>query len=993
VFLGASLTGAISEVAVYNRALSDAEMLVVEQAMAGRAQIGPPAASFTASPTGLTVAFNASASTAGPVAGSTIASYAWDFGDLTTGTGVTASRTYSAPGTYSVALTVTNSLGLTNTSTQSATAGLENGPGGVATGLLSWLRADTLLVTSGSNVTAWNGIGAAATSAPGVTMPTYSATGLNGRPAVIFTPTQGFRLPNMALGPHTVFVTMRASGTAGVIWEHTANSNNVNGSLLFGTTGSSVSLLRNSIYQAQNLTTNWSTDNVTRVVSTRLTGVLANDRVRFNGTAATLTPTAGFSTATNTPTVITSDLFFGHRNQGPSLGMTGAIAEVAVYNRALSDAEMFAVEQAMIGRAQIGPPTAAFTVTGTGGLLRNFNATASTAPFGIASYSWDFGDMTTGSGVTPSRTYSGTGTYSVALTVTDQLGRAATQSQSVNIAGGPGGVTGASLWLRSDSLVQSTAGVVTQWTDLSGNNMHATNATASMRPTLVGNAMNGRPALRFSGANQGLTVPSGFADFTNGVTIFAVQRATTLVDWGRAVDFGRGQALDNVVLGREGTSPEVHGAIVRNGTATHVFSSGGRFPVNATRLLGTVVSAGTGAVTQTVFVNGKTEAAAGIQAAANVLRTSNHIGTSNWPGLPAYAGDMAEIVIYPFALSTAQRQAVEIEIRTRWGATAAPTITPVWPTPVTAGQAATFSATTTDADNDAVTVTWAFGDGTTATGPSVNKTYAVTGTYTATATATDAFGGTTSSSTTVTVGPPLPGGVAGAALWLRADTAVTLASGKVSSWADLSGNGITFGQASGPLQPTVTTAGMNGRNVLQFTAASLTRLCTTGFESRLNTASFTSFVVTRASGNGDWQGVLISSELTAAGNTRGYGIYVSPLSQWSLFTGTNTPSSTVTVGGSIAVGAATLLTAHNSVSSVSVHVNSGLRETKATDYWANTRSKTCVGAGVVFGQSGAETASQGFSGQVAEVLYFPRVLTSTERANVEADLKARWGTP
>jgi PKD repeat protein len=74
-----------------------------------------PSASFTFSPssptTGQTVNFNASASTA--TSGRTITSYAWNFDDGSTGSGVTTSHPFSASGSYSVTLTVTDSAGQT----------------------------------------------------------------------------------------------------------------------------------------------------------------------------------------------------------------------------------------------------------------------------------------------------------------------------------------------------------------------------------------------------------------------------------------------------------------------------------------------------------------------------------------------------------------------------------------------------------------------------------------------------------------------------------------------------------------------------------------------------------------------------------------------------------------------------------------------------------------------------------------------------------------
>jgi PKD repeat protein len=79
--------------------------------------------SFTSSPTGpsagTTVFFNASDTTSS--AGANISTYAWDFGDGSTGSGVTTSHAFVATGTYVVRLTVTDSLGRTATKTINVT--------------------------------------------------------------------------------------------------------------------------------------------------------------------------------------------------------------------------------------------------------------------------------------------------------------------------------------------------------------------------------------------------------------------------------------------------------------------------------------------------------------------------------------------------------------------------------------------------------------------------------------------------------------------------------------------------------------------------------------------------------------------------------------------------------------------------------------------------------------------------------------------------------
>ena len=70
----------------------------------------PPTAAFTTAHSYLVGSFNATGS--GDTDG-TIVSYAWDFGDTTTGTGATVQHTYATGGTYTVTLTVTDDQGAT----------------------------------------------------------------------------------------------------------------------------------------------------------------------------------------------------------------------------------------------------------------------------------------------------------------------------------------------------------------------------------------------------------------------------------------------------------------------------------------------------------------------------------------------------------------------------------------------------------------------------------------------------------------------------------------------------------------------------------------------------------------------------------------------------------------------------------------------------------------------------------------------------------------
>ena len=64
----------------------------------------------------------------------------------------------------------------------------------------------------------------------------------------------------------------------------------------------------------------------------------------------------------------------------------------------------------------------------------HFTATPSHDPDGsIVSYSWRFGDGTTGKGAAPAHTYAVRGTYRVRLTVTDNEGGTATRTLGIVI--------------------------------------------------------------------------------------------------------------------------------------------------------------------------------------------------------------------------------------------------------------------------------------------------------------------------------------------------------------------------------------------------------------------------------------------------------------------------------------------------------------------------------------------------------------------------------
>ncbi len=71
------------------------------------------------------------------------------------------------------------------------------------------------------------------------------------------------------------------------------------------------------------------------------------------------------------------------------------------------------------------------------GTAVTFNGSASKSDVPIVSYTWTFGDGSTGSGAITTHTYSAEGTYTVTLTVVDANGKLAAIAQKITVAKAP----------------------------------------------------------------------------------------------------------------------------------------------------------------------------------------------------------------------------------------------------------------------------------------------------------------------------------------------------------------------------------------------------------------------------------------------------------------------------------------------------------------------------------------------------------------------------
>jgi PKD repeat protein len=333
-----------------------------------------PVASFTKTITDLGVALDAGGSSDPD---GTIASYAWDFGDGTTGTGATTNHAYTAGGTYNVVLTVTDNRGGVATANQSVTVIPANV---LPTAAFSWSAVALTLSFDGSGSSdsdgtisgyAWD-FGDGTTGTGSTVDHTYAAAGDYAAKLTV-TDNRG--------GTATVTKTVTATATVNAKPVASFTSSATGLKAQFDGSGSSDSDGSVASYA-------WDFGDST------------------TGTGVTPTHTYSADGTYTVSLVVTDDV--------------GATSTATTKQVTVSNAK----------------PTAAFS-TSVSGLVASVDAADSSDPDGtIAGYAWDFGDGSTGTGTSPNHTYSGTGTYTVKLTVTDDKGSTDSVTHVITLGSG-----------------------------------------------------------------------------------------------------------------------------------------------------------------------------------------------------------------------------------------------------------------------------------------------------------------------------------------------------------------------------------------------------------------------------------------------------------------------------------------------------------------------------------------------------------------------------
>lgn len=237
----------------------------------------------------------------------------------------------------------------------------------------------------------------------------------------------------------------------------------------------------------------------------------------------------------------------------------------------------------------------------------------------------------------------------------------------------PNAVSGLQVWLRADTGVTASSGKVSLWEDQSGSGLHAAQPQGTRQPSLAPTDLNGKPALRFDGVDDGLAIPFDLSPAKNAsVTVFAVWSSEPV---------GRGASLRKLYGHDDDGFDRTAGFDDRASTQWGYFAGDGGVklyfsPTAGTATLTTDVWTPTtfsGFVNSRVKVNNQpvnNTAGNATMALGSIRHDTKYPGDRNqtrYGGYEPWHGTIAEFLIYDRPLTQDERQQVERHLIAKYG--------------------------------------------------------------------------------------------------------------------------------------------------------------------------------------------------------------------------------------------------------------------------------------------------------------------------------------
>jgi hypothetical protein len=231
---------------------------------------------------------------------------------------------------------------------------------------------------------------------------------------------------------------------------------------------------------------------------------------------------------------------------------------------------------------------------------------------------------------------------------------------SVEVAASSPPVSGFTLWLDAtvaSSFTYSSGTIVSQWSDLSGNNYHFTQSSATYQPERQNNLQNGKPSVYFNVDNLTNTSWNWSA---SAYTVFAVCQMTANTYYNGVLARATTGSLQ---LGWDASNYYAVSRIGQATTASNLTGTSTSGNANVVVYKGSAVTTDT---TVQIYKNG-TAASSTITMSISSAGTTNILGATRDSGSDGVLGYISEVIIYPSQLSDANRQSVEAYLKAKWG--------------------------------------------------------------------------------------------------------------------------------------------------------------------------------------------------------------------------------------------------------------------------------------------------------------------------------------
>lgn len=535
--------------------------------------------------------------------------------------------------------------------------------------------------------------------------------------------------------------------------------------------------------------------------------------------------------------------------------------------------------------------------------------------------------------------------------------------------------TNMQLWLKADNGVELGSGQsVAKWYDNSAGHNMAFQNNASDQPSLVNNAINLLPVVNFSGSSQFLQVGSGFSNL-NASTIFVVYRPTAVAGGGaRLMEFGNGPAVDNVNVNLV-TSTSAQFQMVLNGNPS-TLTAADSVTLNQYQLLGTGRVALDASAS--IFTNGELKAKGPMTSSNPFVRNTNFIGKSASSTM-FYQGDIAELLVYDAVLSQSNREAVEAYLFNKYQfAVHAPRISP------DRGVFAGAQLVSIASPGIGAVIRYTLdGSEPNASSPIYSSAFTVNSSTTVKAKAFVSYGESATASAYLQIDPNVSHVVQTTNMlaWYKADNGISVESGKVSKWIDMTSYKNDASQLATANRPDYISSGPNALPAIGFDGTNQYLNLPAGFND-LNGASIV--IVGKPATD-----VAANARLLDLGNAPvNSNVFIAMPDQSSfsfhVYSGANDSSVSASA---VTSGQYQILEAFNEGAGTteSFLYRNGSFSGKDNTHTPLFAARTACSIG-----SGAGGSSQFFKGEIAEIFIFRRPLTTSERKGIEGYLMNRY---